>query len=882
MSSCNLRDYRRLIATPIGSSLLRVDLALDLYAKNPFRILAVPAWLEDEQRDALIQRFRNLYKLRPEAAVKDILRIGYEEFAEIRDHLGLLNDLREPHRRLVWELFWPHVSQTDFNRISAGGVLTIPRRENPPPQSNSTTTTETKDILRIGHERFAEIRNASAPPEASQTPQQPSTETAADLLKTLPVIGSGGHHLPIVGHKEDPEYAAIWIHTLAILHHNRALAIEFSIGTAVNEPAYARLYRIGADEHWKRALDYWAATIANPDFWEYLNKRIAVFDDPQLQSTHLESLREELPTAILAFNATLIRAYVGAGCMEDAARQMRLLGNNLFHLPTQQAIMIGLLREVANAWLNPLIQQLENQHPRRKCTWQEVRDWLEPILESADKLSHEIQEKFGVDETTLTDMQFDNLAERLLAGIGLEVLDNQSSNRRILLFLILMCRRILALPLSPSLQRRIEGMRGEYIESLYGCFYANPYQARSIDPTECWFLPGELSDPESSLLLPVSKMESTKRSGSTLNVQEVLIPRSRFADMLHIGKTPLSSLRDQRQTEVVRLTSMVDGIQNEILRDHQRLEKACTSAIDQENSYWQAQTKAFSKEIVQEETALRTAIERIEESFRPRITEIDARLTAARTTVIERWGPTLKAAQNAVTRLRPINRLARITLPITGIIAAAVALSLSALSAAYAWTFQYITPIELLLRERFYVSDRLVDFLPIVIATILTVILAIALAEIVLSGKARAAKHALEKLERRQGEDFAWIDQVVQKQRDVVLSEQDAQLLDQRVKLAIITKRREDFLHEMNQRVADIQNRHQQERERRQENLNHRLLALKQQLESYQHPPKAADDKSDFPAYIEALRMGYQPGGRLVKQDTKISTKQGMAKLWPF
>ena len=874
MPTCNLRDYRRLLATPIGISLLRIDLALDLYARNPFRMLAVPAWLGDEQRDTLIQRFRNLYKLRPESALKDILRIGYEEYAEIHDHLGLLNDLYEPQRRVVWELFWPHVSPEDFQRITAGGVLTIPRKEatSPATPAEGENTAATKDILRISQEEFSEIRHHPTSPSPSGTPEP--------LQKGAP---SGGQQPATSPREKGPTAAAIWAHTLAVLHHNRALAIEFSIGGAIaTEPAYARLYRVGADEHWKKSLEYWAVTIANPIFWEYLKERIAIFDDPQLQPSHIEPLRDGLPAAILAFNATLVRAYVGAGCMEDAARQMRLIGNNRFHLPTQQAIVVGLLREVANAWLNPMIQQLENQHPHRKCTWQEVRDWLMPILALAEKLPIEIKEKFGADEVTLAEMQFDNLAERVFDGIGPEVIDYQKSNRRMLLFLILMCRHLLNLPLSSSLRRKIEGRRGEYIEALYGRFYENPSQARQLDPSECWFLPGELADPETSILIPVVRNMAVTGATASWYAHEVLIPRSRLAEIFHMGKMPMSSLRDQRQSEVEKFTSMVDVLSNEAERDRVRLEAACANAIAQEKNYWQTRMKALDEEMFPEENTLKTSIKKIEDFFRPRIAEVDARLTVARATVNERWLPALTAAHKTITRLEPIGRLARVTLPLAGILAVAVAIATSTLSAAYAWTFQYLAPIESILRERFYASDRMIDFLPIVVATLLTIVLAVVFAELLLSGKMRTAQKALEKIERRQEEDFAWIDQVVDKQREVILSEQEVQLTDQRAKLSIITQRREEFLHEMNQVVEEIQNRHRQELERRQETLNNQLRRLRQQQEAYQNSPKITDEKSDFPAYLEALRVGYQPSDRSTKQETRSSGKNKMAKLWPF
>ncbi len=860
-----LRDYRRLLATPLGTGLLRIELAMDLYARNPFRMLAVPAWLGDEQRDALIQRFRNLYKLRPEAALKDVLRLGYEEFVEISDHLRLLNDLCEPQRRLVWELFWPHVSQDTFDRISADRILNIPKKDAASSATEKITTV--KDIMRLSEGELSEVRVQKAQKEEDLSSTPSATADSA-----------------VVQHETSPREAALWTHTLAILHHNRALAIEFSLGSAANEPAYTKVYRAGADEHWRKSFEYWAATTENPAFWEYLKERVTILDDPQLQPSHLESLREDLPAAILAFNATLLRAYVGADCMEDAARQMRLIGNNLFHLPTQQAITVGLLREVANAWLNPLIQQLGNQHPHRKCPWQEVRNWLMPILESAEQLAQEIKEKFAVDEMTMAEMRFDNLAERVLEGIGPEVVEDQPFPRRMLLLLILLCRRLLALPLSTPLQRTIEGRRGEYLEHLYGRFYENPSDARQLDPSECWFLPGEWADPEFSLLLPVRKETSGK--SATTSTEEVLIPRSVLAETFHMGKIPFSSLRDQRQSEVERITTLVAGFRSDVDSDRKRLETACAEAIAQEQGYCQTRMKGFDEEIAPLESAMRAEVQKIEAVFQPRFAEVDARSTVARATVTERWTSALGAAHKALAQFEPMHRTVQFTLPLVGLLVASVAISLSAFSAANAFTFQYLTSIESILRDRFYASDRMLSYLPIVVAVLLSVVLAVVLAEVILSGQARSARRSLEKLTTRQEEDLAWVDQMAQKQRATVLSEQEAQLSDQRTQLAAILQRREDFAREMNQILHDVRNRHQQEIDRRQAVVENRFASLTQHLAAYQHPPKTPDDKSDFPAYLEAMRLGYQPCDRLPKPTGKTfnkqTVKQNVAKLWPF
>jgi len=213
----------------------------------------------------------------------------------------------------------------------------------------------------------------------------------------------------------------------------------------------------------------------------------------------------------------------------------------------------------------------------------------------------------------------------------------------------------------------------------------------------------------------------------------------------------------------------------------------------------------------------------------------------------------------------------------------AMALSVSTMSAARAWTLKYLTPLELALRTRFHASDQFVEQIPTVVAVLLTVVLTVVLAETILASKARTAKRALKKVEERQQEALAWIDQVVQEQRDVILREQEGQLLDQRSKLQVIAQRREEFVQEMNQIVEDVRNRHQQDIDRRQSAFTSRLVQLQQRLDAYQSPSKTSDEKGEFTAYVEALRIGYLPGDRPLKKDLKTSKKNSnVPTLWPF
>jgi len=783
MPAGKLRDPRRLLATPLGVSLLRMDLSLDLYAQNPLRIIVRPAWVTDEESDALTQRFRNLYRLRPQIALQQLLHFDYAQWVELRNPLDLLNDLREPPRRLVWELFWLHLDAGNFAKISANRRWTIPH----------------------------------------PLPQFDSTESSTD--------------------------AALWVHALAVLYHNQALTLELT------NLKNALEHRASAEGFWRKSLESWAATIGNPFFWEYIQNRIEILDDPRLTPAILEPLRAELPEIILSFNSVWVRAYIGAGYFDDAARHLRLIGENFFPGPIQQKIFLGLLREITNAWLNPFILQLENNRPQQSASWPVVRDWLTPILDAAAQIPPDLKAKFSLDELIIADIPLDNLAEKIFALIDSEIIDYQPSRPRTILFLILICRRILELPLSPSLRRRIEERRGTYIENLYGRFYNNAHHAREIDPTQCWFLPGELSDPEQSLLLPVYK--PNPRGKITLwDSQEVLIPRSRLAEMLHFGK--VSEVQEQLQADSLRLMENIDTLRRELDYAQQNFAILQTDALAAEEAYCQIRQQLFDTASSSAAQAIQNRIQEITAQFQARLTELAERQSEAQTASKGRWAPSISENQAILTRFQSIKNRTLIDLPLAMIFGIAVAISISSLSRA--WAFYLLRPLELFLRDNFQISDRGVNYLPLIVAVLLTVIMSVVVTEIVLGRKIRRAQRSMEKIARRQEQASIWVEQMIQEQRELILREQEAQLREPLAKLAAINNQQATLTEKISQTTAEIKNYYDGENSRRAAFFEERLTQLTQRLDNSQIASKSMEDKIQFPAYCAALKNGYLPG----------------------
>ncbi len=105
------------LTEPLEGNLLGMKITANLYANNGFRFIAAPAHAEPAQVEAAVQKFRNIYKLSHESALKLSIKTGYDLYAQVEDINRCLSKLQEPRNRIVSELFWPHLSDPLFNEI---------------------------------------------------------------------------------------------------------------------------------------------------------------------------------------------------------------------------------------------------------------------------------------------------------------------------------------------------------------------------------------------------------------------------------------------------------------------------------------------------------------------------------------------------------------------------------------------------------------------------------------------------------------------------------------------------------------------------------------------------------------------------------------------
>jgi len=104
------------------------------------------------------------------------------------------------------------------------------------------------------------------------------------------------------------------------------------------------------------------------------------------------------------------------------------------------------------------------------------------------------------------------------------------------LYCLLTTKKLLTLPVTPGMRRKLEQSKRSDTEILYRDFITSPDE---IDPTRCWFADDEEADPAASLEFPIYKITNREVTVNSLQgsagisvkwlTRKVLVPRSRLA-----------------------------------------------------------------------------------------------------------------------------------------------------------------------------------------------------------------------------------------------------------------------------------------------------------------------------------------------------------------
>jgi hypothetical protein len=418
---------------------------------------------------------------------------------------------------------------------------------------------------------------------------------------------------------------AIFHHALAIIHHNLAIAHELAF--AAGEADWS-------EQHWTSALSYWSDTLASEHFWDYLRGRIEAFDDPRLKPDDVALLRGQLPGILLGFHVIFARAYARAEAHAACTRHLDFINRCALAHEAKHEALTSAIRALLSTRLEPLERRVEAELLERaeRLDRQEFRRICDPVLAEAQAARAYLTDALSLPEELARLAEFDRLSEKVLGALGGKLDYTKDDRARCLLYSSLVTKKMLGLPLSSSMRRRLEQSRQRDAEMLYSGLL--PAGADLPDPSRCWFVEDEEPDPDASLIFPVYRVTSREvkvdyLTGSAgINVgferRDVLVPRSAYAKAVHEGRLKLEEIPERR------LDDQCKGMLKRISYLEGKVEEAARESADERDAAI-SQSEAHTSELVAEHER-RTAVQlRAEQDELERVRrEVDGLIEAER------------------------------------------------------------------------------------------------------------------------------------------------------------------------------------------------------------------------------------------------------------
>lgn len=768
MKIFNESSLARLLATPLNIRLLEFEITADWYARNGFRFIATPACAEHNLFLAESQRFRNLYKLNPAAALKSAIQTGYDGYLPLEGVLNYLAKLDDPRYRIICELFWPHLPASIFDRV--------------------------KEQQHI---------------------------SSAEVLQS------------INAHIENPHQQnhGIIHHALAIACHNQAIAAEL---------AFAAGSRKWDGNGWQEALSCWANLLELDSFWEYLAGRAEGFDDPRLKPEDIQELRDKLPIVILEFNAIFARAYAKANQAEASARHILLIQQSPLPESAKHQVSGELVKVLTVARLEPLIEQVKSKFSEKtdRQSRQEFDKTCKPVLQETLAVRDYLLEELKFPPAMVELSEFDRLCQLIVEGLERKIDYKSDDHARSILYATLITPKMLTLPLSSSLRRKLEQSLLEEREILYGEFVSSKSKGApiDIDPGQCWFLEGEEADPDSSLVLPVYKITEVKGGSVGWQKRQILVPRSQLAARVHQGKLSLEELAKLRQDEETKtILTEIERLETERDKAIKGIEKNLNSAIQQHTSAFEEQLQAFNQQAATEEKKHQDHKQKVHSQLEKDIAAENHRCEqACRKARGQAAIPIAKAEaeyQKTVRDNKGLRGGVRLELPV-------IVISFSLiLFAAYIW-------------NAFTIG---------VGGEIAGIMAGIIIGRVVRKYRVQKASLLLQAIQRTLAEELSRLRKESENTIARLKKAAEVNLKETTVFLNGLAQQRTNMQSEYVKKVSELRKQTDREIKELQKNAAGKIQALRKKLETYLKP-RAESEKKSFPPYKTAKSRGYEDG----------------------
>jgi len=648
-------------------------------------------------------------------------------------------------------------------------------------------------------------------------------------------------------------------HALAVVVHNRAIAYELAYGTGHTD-ATAGL--------WGQALDLWRSVLASEEFWNYLRERILAADDPRLHPGDLDELRERMPALILGFNRLFARAYAQAGDTAACHRQLQVIARSEFPKAVHDAVLVDTVQAVAATRLEPLIHRAEECIGTSKADKSKKLDRkafvrsFEPILAEALDVRQFLVEALRIDAKLVEQSEFDRLCETVLKAVNQKMDYSTDDRLRAILVSILFSKRMLRLPISASLRRRLEQSIHDDAKILYKDCGTLP---KDFDPSQCWFLAGEEASPDDSLEMAVYKVTKVNAGAIEWEKRKILVPRSAVAAKVHRGKVSAKEIAASRTDEKSReARRQIEQLKQQRAARAQAIERERDDQTAREMADCDARLRQYGQEVAAEEARDKQHVERRQKELAGQVAAQKAQCAKATTAVRSKHQPAIDEAETAFRSASLAyagwGRTHLLELPATG--ATAAALLLAVLLFWLGGLFPATWPLPSLL----------------LIAGGSGSLAGLGIGRLLRAGTIRRIRTPLTQLERDRDAELRSLGQQTQEALAAAQAKADEELLPCRQRQAEREKRRAAIRDASHVQIAGLKEASQKRIDAAQREIDSQVQALEKKLAA-STTARSESEKTGFPPYKQIKASGYRDGERPPEHESQEMMSRETTKL---
>jgi hypothetical protein len=396
-----------------------------------------------------------------------------------------------------------------------------------------------------------------------------------------------------------------------------------------------------------------------------MQARVNKLDDHRLRAEDLAKAQDELAAVILGVSEVLAEAYAAKQRFADCVRHLRLILNSGFGEGVVRAATWSTAKKVAGTRLDDLLRRTAEVFDgvKDRVNRGNFEQLAAPLLNEAREIHALLSRRLEVPDELLEQSSFDQIAEKIHDAVNKKIKYEGDQRERNILYSTLMNGRLLSLPLSAVVRRKIETSIRDDGRVLYSRFGMD--NSACPDPAKCFFLDGAEADPEASLLIefykvtgrevtvdrirrsagvrvkyetakllvPRSKLASTVRSGPV----QVEIPEAEYTPKQHEAAREIRAIEEEAKTKLAALERERDA---ETGREEHRREEELR-AIQQRNRAQQAPAEAELKKVRRGQDAEFQGEERI---YQGKVQQCEAKFTPQ----LETARPLVEVSQKAL------------------------------------------------------------------------------------------------------------------------------------------------------------------------------------------------------------------------------------------